>query len=406
MNNLIFVQIASYRDPELIPTIKDCILKAKNPENLVFGICWQHDESENLDEFKNDNRFKIIDIDYRESKGVCWARNKVNLLYSEEEYALQIDSHTRFIENWDEELINIWKELKNDKTILTTYPSEYYPDKPKEKWRYDLHVIHTHSFKNGQTEQRPRTPNNWKIKTSPYKAIHVAAGFIFGKGTFIKDVPYDPEFYFSGEETALAVRLYTHGYNLYHPHKIILWHYYTRKDSLKHWDDFSEWGKLSIKANERLNCLLKRNNNYDLGIYCLGKERTLEDFQNYSGIDYKRNILHLDTMEGKEPPVDLNDSYKWSYQIKKFKNLIRWNWDEIDHSENLRFIAFIFKDQNDHELYRKDITLEDSVDILNGNKTELEVEFDYYTPSQIPTTLILWPYSQNMKWLNLTKKIL
>jgi hypothetical protein len=39
MNNLIFVQIASYRDPELVPTIKDCISKAKNPENLVFGIC-------------------------------------------------------------------------------------------------------------------------------------------------------------------------------------------------------------------------------------------------------------------------------------------------------------------------------------------------------------------------------
>jgi hypothetical protein len=52
----IFVQIASYRDPELIPTIKDCIDKAKHPENLVFAIGWQHDESENLDEFKNDNR--------------------------------------------------------------------------------------------------------------------------------------------------------------------------------------------------------------------------------------------------------------------------------------------------------------------------------------------------------------
>ena len=40
--NTIFIQIASYRDPQLLPTIKDCISKAKYPENLRFGICWQH----------------------------------------------------------------------------------------------------------------------------------------------------------------------------------------------------------------------------------------------------------------------------------------------------------------------------------------------------------------------------
>jgi hypothetical protein len=32
-NNKIFIQIASYRDPQLIPTIKDCIAKARNPKN-------------------------------------------------------------------------------------------------------------------------------------------------------------------------------------------------------------------------------------------------------------------------------------------------------------------------------------------------------------------------------------
>ena len=52
----IFIQIASYRDPQLLPTIKDCINKAKYPENLVFSIAWQHasfDTWDNLDEFKD-----------------------------------------------------------------------------------------------------------------------------------------------------------------------------------------------------------------------------------------------------------------------------------------------------------------------------------------------------------------
>ena len=58
----IFIQIASYRDPELKNTLRDCLANAKYPENLVFCICWQHDETEDLDDYKDDSRFKILDI--------------------------------------------------------------------------------------------------------------------------------------------------------------------------------------------------------------------------------------------------------------------------------------------------------------------------------------------------------
>ena len=65
IDNTIFVQIASYRDPQLLPTLRDMINNADHPENLRIGICWQHspeDSWDNLDEFKNDSRFRIIDI--------------------------------------------------------------------------------------------------------------------------------------------------------------------------------------------------------------------------------------------------------------------------------------------------------------------------------------------------------
>jgi hypothetical protein len=113
--NTIFIQIASYRDPELLPTLKDCIDKAKYPENLRFGIAWQHcleDEWDNLDEYKDDSRFKIIDIDYKDSKGACWARNKIQQEYNDEKYTLQLDSHHRFIQDWDDELIQIIEQLQ------------------------------------------------------------------------------------------------------------------------------------------------------------------------------------------------------------------------------------------------------------------------------------------------------
>ena len=92
----IFVQIASYRDPELLPTINSCNENAKNPNNLVFGICRQFhpdDKFDNLSEFENDERFKIINIPHQESRGVCWARNQVQQLYCNVEYSLLIDSH-------------------------------------------------------------------------------------------------------------------------------------------------------------------------------------------------------------------------------------------------------------------------------------------------------------------------
>ena len=398
----IFVQIASYRDPLLLSTIQDCLDKALHPENLTFGICYQDDNF-----FKNydtDSRFQIKKIPYKESKGACWARSITNEMYQGEEFTLQIDSHMRFVKNWDVEILKIWLDLNDPKAVLTSYPPEFLPEQKQEEWKQRPHTIHVYSFKDNHTQQRPYTPKEWEKRTTPYKAVHVAAGFIFAAGSFVKDIPYDPDFYFSGEETALAVRSFTHGYNLYHPHKIILWHYYGRKDQPKHWTDNKDWGELGKVAKSRLNCLLGRNNDYKLGKYGLGKVRTLEDFQNYSGIDYKRSILHLDTMAGKEPPVDLSDKEKWSYTTKTFKRTMSWKYDEIDNSEEPRFWAFIFKDQNNQELYRKDIKLSENADLITGKITEKEFEFTYYSPAQIPTTFIIWPYSQtSMKWLKMSK---
>ena len=44
MTSKIFIQIASYRDPELVPTIKNIISQSKYPENITFGICRQYHE--------------------------------------------------------------------------------------------------------------------------------------------------------------------------------------------------------------------------------------------------------------------------------------------------------------------------------------------------------------------------
>jgi hypothetical protein len=106
MEETIFIQIASYRDPELLNTLKDCIANAEYPDRLRFGICWQHseeDEWDTMDLYKDDSRFRILDINYKDSTGACWARHSIQQVYQGETYTLQLDSHHRFIKNWDSE---------------------------------------------------------------------------------------------------------------------------------------------------------------------------------------------------------------------------------------------------------------------------------------------------------------
>ena len=234
MSDRIFIQIASYRDPELLPTLKDCIEKSDKPNNLVFGIAWQHskdDEWDTLDEYKDDERFRILDFDYTESQGVCWARNQVQQLYDGEEYTLQLDSHHRFVEGWDTILINMVKDLQekgHEKPLLTAYIPSYQPDNDPEGREMDPWWMTFDRFiPEGAIFFLPTAIPNWEELTEPIPSRFYSAHFCFTLGQFSIEVQHDPQMYFHGEEISIAVRAYTHGYDLFHPHRLVAWHEYT-----------------------------------------------------------------------------------------------------------------------------------------------------------------------------------
>lgn len=185
-NNKIFIQIASYRDPQLVPTINSILENAKNPKNLVFGIARQFSETDgfdNLDEWRDDTRFRILDIPYEEAKGVCWARNLVQQLYKDEKYTMQIDSHMRFEKNWDESFINMIKGLQKDgykKPLLTGYVSSFDPDndpagRAKDPWR----MVFDRFIPEGAVFFLPETIPGWKEMTKPVPARFYSAHFCF-----------------------------------------------------------------------------------------------------------------------------------------------------------------------------------------------------------------------------------
>ena len=407
-NGKIFIQIASYRDPELINTLDDCIDKADKPENLVFGICWQHsdeDEWDNIDKYKDDKRFKIVDVNYEDSKGACWARNTLQQQYTNEEYTLQLDSHHRFTEGWDTELIKMLKGLQkkgHKKPLLTSYISSYNPENdPEGRVKVPWLMNFDRFIPEGAVFFLPATIPGWEDMTEPIPGRFYSAHFAFSLGSFVKEVPHDPEYYFHGEEISIAVRAFTHGYDLFHPHKIIAWHEYTRKGRTKQWDDDKTWGDRNTNSHLRNRKLFEMDGlekDIDFGIYDFGTERTLEDYERYAGVNFKKRSVQEYTKKNNfapNPPL-YGEEYEssWTRTFKHCINLHRSSVSEKDYS----FWAVIFEDEDGTPIHREDLNKQQIDTHLNGSNDTFNIWKEFDTVRQ-PQKWIVWPHSESKGWL-------
>lgn len=410
-NSKIFIQIASYRDAELIPTLNDCIEKSKYPENLVFSIAWQHaaeDKWDDLFEFKDDKRFKIIDLDYKDAKGVCWARHELQKNYDNEEYTLQLDSHHRFVPNWDDELIKIYKDLQNDgvdKPLITGYIPSYNPDKDPEgriniPWRMNFDRFSPE----GVVHFLPASIDNFKELTRPEPARFYSGHFTFASGDFVKEVPHDPNYYFHGEEISLAVRAYTWGYDLFHPHKVIAWHEYTRKGKKKHWDDDFAWGERNLASFERNRKLFGMDDepqDIDFGEYGFGSVRTLDDYEKYSGISFKGRSIQQHTLDKKLPPNPTipDEEYESSF-VRFYKHCIDLAFTSVPEDDYDFWVVAYHGDKDgdkDTTIYRKDADKKEIERILTDPDGYCKIWREFPTKEQ-PKHWVVWPHSETKGW--------
>ena len=412
----IFVQIASYRDPELIPTIKDCIAKAKYPENLTFGICWQHstdDKWDTLDEYANDPTFTIMDVPWNESKGLCWARHHIQKMWKGEEYTMQLDSHHRFLQNWDEELIEMMKMTGSEKPIITAYAGMYDPKENKILNVEPYKMVPSNFTESGTILFRPHLIENYQELTSPIPARFVSGHFFFTIGKHCEEYKYDPNIYFAGDEISLSLRSYTLGYDLFHPHKTIIWHEYTREGRTKHWTDFETtnvekglvekvWWEMDRESKRRLRHMLQEeDNDINLEVYGLGTFRSHYSYEKYAGINFRKRKLHPDAILGTNPPTFTeNDDMGWLTEIEKQYNLeLDWvdQWPDIRKQVSctctLDFIYLGIENENNELIHR--IDLKES-DFLNGSVTKTNATF---TTTKIPRKLVIWPHEKDKDWL-------
>jgi len=336
----IFVSIASYRDSQLTITI-DSLLANQSGENIIIiGTCMQ-DTEENYNDFKYKNHpnVRISFIPYKEAKGVGFARNLIQQeLFENEDYFLQIDSHSRAIKNWDKILINQINSCPTYKAILSTYPNAF--DVFDENETYFNHntcpylkINHIHDDGKMHIVSAGIVEGN-----IPMLGFWVAAGFLFTRKEWTKEVIYSKEFYFTGEEDYLSVMSHIKGWDIYIPNSSTIWHDYTdnriqspKKYRPLHWEDHP-----SIDPNLHLLLDLYKDAFNTKG------ERTSEQF-----IELAKKISDYDSM------IDIE---------------VIFDYDKIpmhDISKEVIVIIFAFFNKNGKEIFRPDI---DDIEILNRVK--------------------------------------
>lgn len=405
----IFIQIASYRDPQLKPTILDAIKNAKRPQNLIFGIARQFhpdDKFDDLSEFENDERFRILNIPYNEAQGVCWARNLVQQLYEDEEYTLQIDSHMRFASNWDVEMIQMILQLQKKgykKPLLTGYVSSFDPEndptgRVMEPWR----MVFDRFIPEGAVFFLPEVIPNWKQMTEPIPARFYSAHYCFTLGQFSKEVQHNPNYYFHGEEISIAVRAYTWGYDLFHPHKVLIWHEYTRKGRTKHWDDNKDWGIRNGQShllNRKLFGMDGLEQEGHDGLFGFGPIRTLRDYEKYAGLLFEKRAVQQYTLDKQYPPNPNNytteEEWLKSFAVI-FKHCIDINFNQVPEKD-YDFWVVAFHDEKDETIFRKDADKSEIQRMMNDPDGYCKIWREFQTTHK-PKYWVVWPHSESKEW--------
>lgn len=311
----LFVSIASYRDSECPPTLTDLFAKASHPERITVGILWQilpaEDNAEEFTRIPPERAGQVLGrtIHIDDSRGACWARHRIQVeFFRDQDYYLQVDSHTRFDPGWDVQLIDMLRACPSTKAVLSTHPNKYIP--PDERFARGYPYLRAKKFnRDGILVPQGEYIDLNDRPALPRPSAFVGGGLLFGPGSLVREVPYDPHLYFQGEEITLSARLWTHGYDLYSPNAVILYHDYTDRTRRRHWDDHTvDWGKLQKHSVARLEHLLEIRPSTDPEVlqemerHGLGTVRTLAEYETYADVDLRRRRIGTRGSDGRFPP--------------------------------------------------------------------------------------------------------
>jgi Glycosyltransferase (GlcNAc) len=315
----IFISIASYRDPLLGFTLASAFDNAKYPSRLHFAVVDQDtmDAPYPIPVHIPSAQVRYLKIEASQSRGCCWARSVAMSLYRDEDYYLQVDSHTMFAKDWDEMLVQTMRVCLNHSAlaVISSYPSGFTFVDGVAVPSNDIQVVNAVVVSPGEVFAATHPCLIFKNKkitnVGAVHGYHISAGMLFAPGKFVQHIPYDPYLYFNEEEQNMALRLYTHGWDIYHVNGVPIYHLYNMEpekmgvDSRRlHWHDSTDqntvkpsWWDQVERAKARMATLLW-GDSHSLGQYGLGSVRTLDEYAQMCGVDYPNRTIAQKAFDG------------------------------------------------------------------------------------------------------------
>ena len=342
----IFVNIASFRDRLCMESVREIYAVSKNPERIYVGVVDQRivgDQLSTPTEYlrtlpklpaettqapkgkdpelpatplrflscyktggfcPSDNIRSRVVWD-REARGPTYGRFVGGLLFQGESFYMMMDSHSRFLPNFDEYMILDVLRMRDsyvstpstatatyasgDGTTDTRYSSDaigpgvftspepidtknqllggvlsYYPSgfdlfgKPVDANQQVMAMCKTAYV---DSLQVLRNGAMWIPQPRrPLRQPNTAAGFLFSESTAQLRVPFDPylDFVFDGEEILYTARLYTSGYDSYTPGRTYIFHHYNRKHAPRYWSvPKTPFGRIQPFTRQRAHYFLE-----------------------------------------------------------------------------------------------------------------------------------------------------
>ena len=302
----IFVNICSYRDKLLAPTLYSLLETESGRNAITYGVFEQTKIEDSLQtthpDLVNHKQIRYKRIDPQFSDGVVWARCINSMQIYDEDFQYQIDSHMLFDKDWDNQLIldynDACKVAGKNKVVLTSGTKNY----DLENERIIKHTLTDDiTVKLGyfqfDKDLRLHAHGAWVPSTEHVTpSIHICAGNFFMPVSWIKDVGYNTKIFFEGEEQIFVISSILAGYSIFHHRKIKVYHY------LRSGSHDTKQTINPVASSEKLKMNHDRSKKEIIDyIYSLSEEQ-LEHYRRITGVDYINRKLEDRAISRKISP--------------------------------------------------------------------------------------------------------
>ena len=254
---IMHLNMPSFRDPLCPRTLKYLFTKAKRPNDIRVRVLQQNmDDDVNClekycemmaelrketgggdtskggpagDDCPHIDQIFIHPISAKDAAGPTYARGLIgqdmHAAYlkkeiSPQDFCMSTDSHMDFEPEWDDKMVKMWDQAKNEYAVLSTYVANI------DQLGKNLNGVHEvpHLCMVTFTSQVRTTATKCARNLSKPKLTNAVwgAGLSFSKCHAELKVPVDPHTpgIFDGEEFNRAARFFTYGYDVYTPNRV------------------------------------------------------------------------------------------------------------------------------------------------------------------------------------------